>query len=175
MAVESLEQLMKEVSNKGRWGKDDQLGTLNLITPHKRKQAASLIKLGITVSLSRDIKKQTDAYTPWPLMHNMQYQKNENMSFVFDMLTISYHGLSHTHLDALGHLFYKGKSYNDVSIDAVKSTGLEKLSVQTMKNGIVSRGVLIDMPRFMQSIYLDSDTLITIDDLENWEKLYPKY
>src|SRR5690348_18368096 len=53
-----IDRWMKELSNWGRWGKDDQIGAVNLITPAKRKQAAALVQEGVSVSLARDTEKQ---------------------------------------------------------------------------------------------------------------------
>src|SRR5690348_175012 len=66
-----VERLMKERSNWGRWGKDDQLGTLNLITPEKRVQAAALVKEGTSVSLARTVEKKVAADNPQPFLHKM--------------------------------------------------------------------------------------------------------
>jgi len=51
---EDLDRWMRELSNWGRWGKEDQLGAINLITPAKRRQAAALVKAGVSISLARD-------------------------------------------------------------------------------------------------------------------------
>src|ERR1700757_2520985 len=66
MTKADIDRLMTELSNWGRWGKDDQLGTLNLITPTKRKQAAALVKEGYSVSLSHDELTEKFADNPSP-------------------------------------------------------------------------------------------------------------
>jgi hypothetical protein len=58
------ERWQKELSNWGRWGKDDELGTLNLITPAKRKQATALVNEGFTVSLPANAHSQKESTTP---------------------------------------------------------------------------------------------------------------
>ncbi len=64
-----LDRWMQELSNWGRWGKNDQLGTVNLITPAKRKAAAALVKEGYTVSLSSDAETVKSADNEFPFEH----------------------------------------------------------------------------------------------------------
>ncbi|MFT4555889.1 MAG: hypothetical protein ACI92S_001225, partial [Planctomycetaceae bacterium] len=71
MTSQDVEHLVKELSNWGRWGKDDQLGTLNLITPEKRQEAAKLVKRGVSVSLARNAETTEAADNPKPFGHTM--------------------------------------------------------------------------------------------------------
>ena len=66
---------MQKISNWGRWGKDDELGTLNLITPGKRIAAAKLVRDGISISLARDLNKQRDDHNPNPFEHELSVQQ----------------------------------------------------------------------------------------------------
>ena len=66
-----VERWMTELSNWNRWGNDDQTGTVNLITPAKRKQAASLVREGVSVSLARDTEKSPAPDNPNPFGHKM--------------------------------------------------------------------------------------------------------
>ena len=68
---ETFDQWMTELSNWGRWGKDDELGAINLITPAKRKQAAGLVKEGASFSLARDAEKEKAVDNPVPFVHQM--------------------------------------------------------------------------------------------------------
>src|SRR5712691_13248752 len=95
------ERWKKELSNWGRWGKDDQIGALNLITPEKRKQAAALVKEGFSVSLAADALTEKAPDNPLPYEHKM-------LAIGSDRIGVSYHGTAHTHLDALGHVMYEG-------------------------------------------------------------------
>src|SRR5215468_2265713 len=67
----TLDRWMQELSNWGRWGKDDQLGTVNLITAAKRKAAAALVKEGYTVSLSSDAETVKAADNEFPFGHEI--------------------------------------------------------------------------------------------------------
>src|SRR6202048_5254839 len=86
-----------ELSNWGRWGKDDQIGALNLITPAKRKQAAGLVKEAFSVSMEGDADTVKAVDNPNPYEFKM-------LSIGMDQIGVSYHGIAHTHLDSLAHI-----------------------------------------------------------------------
>src|SRR5260221_13409751 len=92
-----LERWKKELSNWGRWGKDDEIGALNLITPAKRKQAAALVKEGASVSLAADADTVQAVDNPNPYEVVMQ-------GIGSDRIAVNYHGIAHTHLDSLAHI-----------------------------------------------------------------------
>lgn len=165
-----FERLMEEVSNWGRWGKQDQLGTLNLITPTKRKQAAALVKEGISVSLSRDEDKTRSADNPSPFEVQIAPPK-EGVQWAADHYGVSYHGYAHTHLDSLCHIVYQGKLFNGFSASEITANGAGKLSVLNAKNGIFTRAVLLDIPRVKGVKYLKRGTPIFPEDLDAAEKL----
>jgi kynurenine formamidase len=171
MTKEDVDRLMTELSNWGRWGKEDQLGAVNLITEAKRKQAATLVKEGISVSLARDTEKERADDNPSPYEHTMTLSGvNNRGQFSVDAFRISFHGYQHTHLDALCHMFWNGKMYNGVSQEEVTQKGAAKLAIQNLKQGIFTRGVLMDIPRLKGAKYLELGTPIYPEDLEAWEK-----
>lgn len=90
--AEEFDALFKTISNWGRWGKDDQLGSANLVTPEKRKQAAGLVKSGVSVSLAHNPITETAPDNPLPFEHTM------NRGFVTDTYRVSYHGYAHSHI-----------------------------------------------------------------------------
>jgi kynurenine formamidase len=166
-----VDRLMQELSNWGRWGKDDQLGAMNLITPAKRKQAALLMKEGISVSLARDTNTATAADNPQPYEHSMTLSGVGNRGqFSLDKIGVSFHGYQHTHLDALCHMFWQGKMYNGFSQEEVTKDGAKKLAISNLKQGIFTRGILIDIPKLKGVPYLEPGTAIYPEDLEAWEK-----
>lgn len=168
---EQFDRLFNEVSNWGRWGEDDELGTLNLITPEKRRAAAGLVKEGHTVSLALELNKRVDAWNAHPFEHVVNFAEMAGHQVAGDVYSIDLHGLAHTHLDSLPHFAHKGFYYNGVPYDIAKSSGTEKLGVQNIgRNGIVSRGVLVDMPQFLGVEYLEPGYAITADDIVAWEK-----
>lgn len=109
---EDVDKMMQSLSNWGRWGKNDQLGALNLITPTKRKQAALLATEGISVSLAYNaIKKK--AFDSPPFQHQMvETGLLPESQSCGDLYSAQYHGFTITHLDALCHVFYGDKMYN---------------------------------------------------------------
>src|SRR5262245_37247584 len=101
-----FDALFQEIKNWGRWGKDDQLGTANLVTPAKKKQAAALVKEGVTVSLAHNPLTERAEDNNNPFEHTML--RGNNM----DRYAVSYHGYAHSHIDALCHILYKDQTYN---------------------------------------------------------------
>src|SRR6185295_9997015 len=137
-----LDRWMQELSNWGRWGKDDQLGTVNLITLAKRKAAAALVKEGYSVSLSSDAETVKSADNEFPFGHEMIATGSDpNAMFGMDVYSTRYHGKVLTHLDALSHMFYQGKMYNGYSQQQVDRQGAHQLAVTAYKNGLVGRGI----------------------------------
>jgi kynurenine formamidase len=167
MTKADVDKWMTELSNWGRWGKDDQAGTLNFITPAKRKQAAALVKEGVAVSLAHDIDTEKAEDNASPMVHTMNPRAG---SFALDTYTFNYHGYNHTHMDALCHAFYQGKMFNGFSQDEVTAKGAAKDSILTAKNGVFTRGVLMDIPRLKGVDYLEPGTPIFPEDLDAWEK-----
>ncbi len=171
LTIADLEKWMSELSNWGRWGKTDELGALNLITPEKRRQAARLVKEGFAVSLSHDAEKNQAADNPRPFVHQMlSTAATPNGTSHSDSFTIAHHGLAHTHMDALCHFFYKGQMYNGFSREEVTEKGAGKLAVYQAKRGIFTRGVLMDIPQLKGVPWLEPGTAIYPEDLEAWEK-----
>ena len=155
-----------ELSNWGRWGTDDQIGAVNLITPAKRRQAAALVKEGFSVSLARDADTEKAIDNPDPYEHEM-------LALGSDRFGVAFHGVAHTHLDSLAHINYDGVFYNGYTPDAaavMKSGGHSRNSIINLKNGIFTRGVLIDIPRFKKVPYLEPGARISRQDIEAWEK-----
>src|SRR5438046_1330873 len=167
-----VDRWMTELSNWGRWGKQDQMGAVNLITPAKRKQAASLVRDGVSVSLARNTETEKAADNDSPFVHTMTSTgKNPLEGFYsMDLIQVSYHGWAHTHMDSLCHMFYKGKMYNGYSQEDVSSQGAARLAVTNFKNGILSRGILMDIPRLKGVPYLEPGLAIYPEDLDAWEK-----
>jgi kynurenine formamidase len=163
-AVE-FDALFQEVKNWGRWGPDDQLGSANLVTPAKRRAAAALVKTGDTVSLAHDVLTEKADDNASPFEHTML--RGNNM----DRYAVSYHGYAHSHIDALCHILYKDQTYNGYARAEVNTDkGCTKLGIQNLKHGIVTRGVLIDIPRLRNLPYLEPGTAIYVEDLEAWER-----
>ena len=160
-----FEALFRQVSNWGRWGAEDQLGSANLVTPAKRRQAAALAKGGVSVSLAHNPLTEPAADNASPFEHTM------NRGFSTDTYKVSYHGYAHSHIDALCHILYRDQTYNGYARASVNTEkGCTKLGIDNLKNGIVTRGILIDIPRLRNLPYLEPGTAVYVEDLEAWEK-----
>jgi kynurenine formamidase len=166
-----IERMMTELSNWGRWGRDDQLGALNLITPAKRRQAVALVKEGMSVSLARETNKETEADNPNPYQHTMNLTGAAPQGqWSVDTFSILFHGYQHTHLDALCHIFYQGRMYNGFAQQEVTAKGAGKLAITNLREGILTRGILMDMAALKGVSYLEPGAAIYPADLEAWEK-----
>ncbi len=160
-----FDELFQQVKNWGRWGKDDQLGSANLVTAAKRKQAISLAKTGESVSLAHNPLTERADDNASPFEHTM------NRGFTTDTYRVSYHGYAHSHIDALCHILYKDQTYNGYARAEVNTEkGCTKLGIENLKNGIITRGLLIDIPRLKGVPYLEPGTPVYVEDLEAWEK-----
>jgi kynurenine formamidase len=167
MTKADVDKLVVELSNWGRWGKDDQLGTLNLITADKRKASAKLVKLGLSVSLARLAEEVEAADNPSPFEQKMLPIVNN--TWAVDQYRVDYHGYAHTHMDSLCHLFFRGKMYNGFSRDEVTATRANRLSIDNIKGGIFTRGILIDIPHLRGVKYLEPGSPIYPEELDAWE------
>jgi hypothetical protein len=173
LGVEAFQALFDRCSNWGRWGPDDERGTLNLITAEKRVQAAGLVREGATVSVSHPVNTVGDAENTSPAVHLMvragDVFDGVTVTSIADHLAVSPHGQTHSHLDALCHFAWQGKMYNGRPVTQVTSTGARANAITIGQDGIVSRGVLLDVPRQRGVEYLEPNQSITIDDLEATE------
>jgi len=169
-SVEDYERWMTELSNWGRWGKDDELGAANLVTPAKRKQALALAKTGETVSMSHNPIMDKAADANEPLAHSVSIIAQSGIAV--ERQEFSFHGSTFTHLDALCHVSHDGKLYNgNLFKDVVTADGgCNKMSITNYKKGIVTRGVLLDIPRLKGVPYLEPSTHVYREDIEAWEK-----
>ena len=164
-----LEELSEEVSNWGRWGADDQNGALNLITDEKRLRAARVVQHGIAVSLARVIPAE-------PEEDGRDFIRQTIGRPGGGFLTGSYEVPGHndfiTHMDALCHIWYNGTMYNGFTEDDINDNGCVKNGLlATMPNGLVTRGLLVDLPRLRGVPYLEPATPIYAEDIEEWENV----
>ena len=167
-SIAQFDQWMEELSNWGRWGPDDELGAANLMTDAKRREAAALIRTGETVSLAHDMltEQAEDAAEPYVLQMTVNGE-GQNSG---DRVEVYFHGVTFSHLDGLCHVFYKDKIYNGHDYpDVVTEDGCTMLGTTAMKNGLVTRGVLVDMPRLKGVPYLEPGTKLYPEDIEAWE------
>ena len=161
---------MQEISNWGRWGEDDQLGTLNLVTPAKSRAAIGLVRDGVSISMALDLNTVQDAVNANPFRHSVTTGHFGGHAVAGDDYGVQYHGFAHSHIDDLAHFAHKGKLYNGHGFDTIKPTGATELGIHHLKDGVVARGVLVDMPWLKGVDFLEPGTAVTVADFEAWEE-----
>ena len=147
---DDIDRILPAISNWGRWGPEDQLGTLNFITTEMRLEAIRSVRSGRVVSLARERPVADDFGIRKATYRNMHYTDPQpDEAGTIDEIGMIYHGYVVTHLDALCHLYTpEGRDgmYNGYPVSLVTDQGAGKLGVEVMGvHGIVGRGVLLDI------------------------------
>lgn len=173
IAPSDMQKLFESVSNWGRWGKEDERGCLNHLTPAHVAAAAALVKTGRTVSLARNFPTQPGPENPWPAQHHMLIGGDDccvpgvpGLEVSTDFIGIAFHGMASSHLDALCHVFAQQRMYNGFPATDVRSTGARRNTVMTVAQGIVGRGVLLDIPQAQGVGFIDPEHMVTVRELE---------
>jgi len=174
MSDSHLEALLEQICNWGRWGTDDQRGALNFIDDAKRAAALRAVQSGRTVSLSLPLDTAPAPDNFKPVVHLMHQTGHDGKVDAFphsaDFFTISPHGHVNTHLDALCHIFWRGKMYNGFDAEEVTSHGARRCAIDLLRGGVVGRGVLLDIPKLRGVRWLENDDGIVPADLDAAEK-----
>ncbi|HEX7472706.1 MAG TPA: cyclase family protein [Candidatus Limnocylindrales bacterium] len=175
VSLEEFDHIFESVKNWGRWGPDDQLGTLNYITPEMVRAAAGLVRSGRRVSMEIPINTVAGPDNPNPAIHMVTQGHDidihsHGLRFGLDYLGMACHGDCHTHIDALCHISYKGLTYNGLPAEEVlTSQGGTTLDIAALHDGVVGRGVLLDIPRFRGVPWLEPGEAVTRAELEACE------
>jgi hypothetical protein len=165
------------LTNWGRWGPNDQRGTLNLITPDKTRAAARLVRDGVSVSLAHFVSEEEaiDSQTFAPTKHWMTAidPTTGKVRFALDAMSFSLHDGQLSHMDALCH--YRTEKDGELVIfngypQNLDEDGCKDLAIDRMGPGYVTRGVLVDMPLLKGVDWLETSTPIYVSDLEEWEE-----
>jgi kynurenine formamidase len=172
-----MDEIFEKVKNWGRWGPEDQAGALNLITPAKRAAAARGVRSGEIVSCARELPVQSNAENPTPALHMMVMAGDAcdatgvpGLQTAMDFVGVAFHGMAVSHIDALCHVFVDGRMYNGFPASDVKSIGALRNSIIVAREGIVSRGVLLDIPRLRGVPWLPGGDSIGPDELAAAER-----
>jgi len=175
--TEELDALFADLSNWTRWGADDELGTLHFLTEERRAAAAGLVSTGQAVSLAHDLATEPAPDHPYPVQHHMLASGDardsngiDGYEAARDHLSFDVHGLWTTHVDALSHMFVDGRMYGGRPASEVRSDGARANTVLTMADGVIGRGVLLDVPRTLGIDFLDNGEVVTVADLEATEE-----
>jgi kynurenine formamidase len=174
---DALDRIYESVKNWGRWGGDDQRGALGFLTPGCRARAGALVREGESISLAHDLPVQPSVETPFPAQHHMLTAGDARdasgipgYEAAGDYLATQVHGMGITHVDALCHIFVRGQMYNGVPAEQVRSNGALRNSIMALADGLVGRGVLLDIPALRGVDFLDANDPIGVADLEAAER-----
>ena len=157
---------LKDRRNWGRWGDKGSAGAMNLIDDKKRLSAASLVRKGRTVSMSRPFPVKESAENPRPAEHYVQvWDRPPAGGAAVDYYGVLYHGAATTHIDALCHVWDENGMWDgrDPS-QTITFAGTNYGAVDAWSDGILTRGVLLDVPRHRSKPY------VTLDEpVHGWE------
>lgn len=171
---EGFKELGRWLSNWGRWGDEDQLGTLNLITPERIVAAAGLVKRGVAFDLGMaldDSGPQTGVNRRNNAIHMMTIideNRPAGMMLADDMAVLSLQAA--TQWDALAHVGYDGYTYNGALTSEVTTAGATRNSIDKLGARVVGRGVLLDVARSEDVRRLDGGFEVTPEILERVER-----
>ena len=178
LTMDQLQAWIDAYSNWGRWGEDDDLGAIRLITPEKRVQAAALVRDGVTVSLAElQIPNVEEPGRSPPYRFEFTFRENYEEYVTSnpwtappaERLMVGAHG-SRSHLDALAHNFYNGQYYNGLPYTDITAEGTIRGGIENLRHGVVTRGILMDIPRLKGVPYLEPGEPIYPEDLDAWEQ-----
>lgn len=151
------------------WGPQDRRGALNYITPTEVAAACREVRLGRTVSLAAPVEDRETPDNPDPARHQMMgplgADAGRGLSFSMDRIAMNIHGNADSHIDALCHVIFDGQLYNGPPADMVTESGAAELSIAVAADGIVGRGVLLDVPRARGVRWLEPGDHVTTGDL----------
>jgi kynurenine formamidase len=172
------------LSNWGRWGPEDQLGTLNLVTPAEVRRAAGIVSTGQRVSMAMDIQTTPQEGDVWGAPHIFMLKSGDGLSdehrvrietweqnlrcnSSVEYIAMAFHGINITHLDAPAHMFWDGKMYNGYPAELVSTLhAATRLSVTNAFEGVMTRGVLLDIPAVRGCDWLDPGEGVGPEELE---------
>ena len=174
MSAADFDVLYQRLQRTVAWGPADRRGALNHITPARVLAAASEVRLGRTAPLGAAIETEVTLDNPDPCVHQMtspagNQADRTGLSFATDRLAMNIHGNADSHIDALCHVIYWGLLYNNVPAETITPAGASELSINMARNGIVGRGVLLDIPRLSGRPWLEPGEHVTADDLTRAE------
>ena len=175
VGAEEFRALFSSLSAWGRWGEDDERGTLHYLTPERVASAAQAVREGVTVTLSLPLNTQSGIHCPEPAVHYMTASSgvdigSGSLHFLKDYVGVDYHNDGHTHIDALCHIGYHGLLYNGKSEGAVTTEGAPVDAIDVLKDGLIGRGLLLDIPRLRGVPWLEPGEHVLRDDLEAAER-----
>jgi len=168
MTEAEFRALYERLRRQAPWGPDDRRGALNYITPTEVLAALREPRLGRALSLAAPVEDWPAADNPDPAQHLMKQagaDAGPGLSFCMDRIAMNIHGNADSHIDALCHVIFDRALYNGVAAGMVTENGAAELSIAVAADGIVGRGVLLDVPRSRGVPWLEPGDYVTVDDL----------
>jgi len=166
---------MDELSNAGRWGDDDVLGTLNYITPEVRIAAAAVVREGISVGCSFPVEassmQRQGSMQRFMSMMPKDFGPRAKAAEIAETVIMSTHGLWVTHVDSPNHLFWESTTYNGIEDSTVTAFGGAPVGdIAAIRDGVATRGVLLDVAALRGVECLEPGYGVTPEDLEEAEE-----
>jgi hypothetical protein len=165
---DEIVQYVRRTRNWGRWGPDDELGALNLVDDAKRLRAVGLVKTGESISLSRPLPTEPAHNNPTPaVMYLEPFRKAPGIGGAKDFQAMAYHGSTATHIDALCHTWDADGMWGGRDPDREITIGGARWgAIDKWRNGVLTRGVLLDVPRFRGTDYVTENRPVYAAELE---------
>jgi kynurenine formamidase len=173
--LQQFQALFRQVRNWGRWGALSPRGALNHLTPDRIAAAARLVRSGTTVSLGLPLSTRESVATPVPAHHHMTMLPDADggsggLHLAKDYVGLDYHSEGHSHIDAFSHVAYDGALYDGQPASAVTAEGAVAGAIDLLRDGLVGRGVLLDVPAVRGLRWLEPGDQVVTDDLEAAER-----
>jgi hypothetical protein len=171
MTAREFRELFDAVTNWGRWDDDGRRGALNHLTPARIAAAARLVRSGRTVTLSRPLRTEPGIDVPEPADHHMTILTDVDIGsgsvrFAKDFVGVDYHNEGHSHIDAFCHVAFEGSLFNGKPTVSVTAKGALAGAIDVLKDGLVGRAVLLDVPRVRGVRWVEPGDHVFREDLE---------
>ena len=175
MTESEFRALFDQVSTWGSFKEHPERGALNYLTPARIAAAARLVRTGVTVTLSLPLDTEDRVDNPEPADHHMTMLTDQDIGlgslrFAKDYVGLDYHNDGHSHIDAFSHVSFDGKLFDGVPDSAVTADGAAAGTIEVVRDGLVGRGVLLDIPRLRGVPWLEPGESVYVEDLEGAER-----
>ena len=170
MTVQEFRRIFDTVSNWGRWDDDGRRGTLRYLTPARTAAAARLVRSGVTVTLGQPLRTEARIDVPEPADHHMTMLSDVDIGsgsvrFCKDYVGVDYHNEGHSHIDAFSHVAFDGFLFDGKPVASVTAQGAQAGAIEVLENGLVGRGVLLDVPRARGVRWIEPGDHVFSEDL----------
>ena len=169
VTAQEFRELFDAVSNWGRWDEGGERGALNHLTPARVAAAARLVRSGTTITLSQPLETEARIDVPEPADHHMTMLPGDD-GFAKDYVGVDYHNDGQSHVDAFCHVAFRGFLFDGSPASSVTAQGARAGTIDILKDGLVGRGVLIDVPRTRGVPWVEPGEHIFREDLEAAER-----